>query len=131
MNDTYVLNQIIKLANILEINDESKAYQAFDQIAVWANTLLTIKNDLPNKPIDRHWYPLIALPQPRQLVLIHGETSNTFHRTFLATGYHDEEYRPLDPWTLPNGDSFNDIGWKPLKWTLITVDLQPFHPFRD
>ena len=63
----------------------------------------------------KSWKPISSAPRKR-LVLVRGNSHMSTHRTFYVAAYHDEEYRPLDPWRMVDNSSLSDFGWKPTEW---------------
>jgi hypothetical protein len=122
MIDNYALDRIIELTSPHNITNASTAHDAIDRIAAWAKA---IKRSQPKETslIPRLWYPISTLPCPRELVLIRGKSFQTPYPVFLSTGFHDPEWRPLDPWRDINGDSFSYCGHEPREWSPITTDL--------
>lgn len=70
------------------------------------------------------WQPISTVPT-RSLKLVRGASHNVHYPVFVVSAYYDPQWRPLDPWRLPNGNALSDFGWEPQQWTDIQRLINP------
>lgn len=70
------------------------------------------------------WRPIATAPRSAgspavHCVLVRGPSQMRGVKHFVVLAYHDDHYRPLDPWRLIDNSALSDFSWVPEEWMEI------------
>lgn len=70
------------------------------------------------------WRPIETAPRSAGLtknryVLVRGPSGYVGTKHFVVLAYHDDQYRPRDPWRLIDNSALSDFGWVPEEWAEV------------
>jgi hypothetical protein len=69
------------------------------------------------------WIPVDERLPPRgQRVLVRGDSGVTTFPVYFVVAYHDDEYRPHNPWRDILNDAITDCFELPTHWRFITAE---------